>query len=214
MPPAPPGPEDLSALVTLRGRALEKLRFFVISPAHWGEEMTWCDLTTVKCHHRCCGSPQPATSASDVGKLTTGTCPSHLDALERKSSFWVGISECGVARQFVGANARPIFHRSYRTGDNGGDTWHGIGLEQCRTDVDLAAPFAKSDTAPELLQKQTPEHTAAEVRNETGIRKPDPLCSNRFCSFFKRASTLPSDKNLPNIPPLDLSLNAQFFGTR
>jgi hypothetical protein len=131
--------------------------------------------------------------------------------------------DAGMEEQFLGwyseveSRATPLSHRTSNIpslvpaqGTMEGHLAWDAYLEQCRTDADLARSFDKSDTEPELSQKQTPEDIAEEVRNETGIREPDPLVPI-VSQLFQKGFHVTLDKTSP-IPPLDLSLNAQFFG--
>ncbi len=89
-------------------------------------------------------------------------------------------------------------------------------LKECRAEcsipvsVDLVGEAVSSGAAPEDSGRPTPEQIAAAVRNETGRPKLDPLVPI-VSQLFQKGFHATLDKT-SRIPPLDLPINAQFFG--
>jgi len=207
--------EDLSALVSLADGHPNKVRLFVAPLAHWGEEMTWVRFDYVA------DSP-PLLWISAAGNL--GLC--HP---EPHQGHVLLTPDAGMEEQFldwyseVEALAVPL---SWRTSNipslvpaqgtmEGRLAWEAY-LEKCRGEapnpasVDLGKEAATSGSAPERSAKRTSEKIAAEVRNETRRPKLDPLVPI-VSQLFQKGFHATLDKT-SRIPPLDLPINAQFFG--
>jgi hypothetical protein len=206
--------EDLSALVGLADGRASKVRFFVRPLAHWGEELTWVRFDYGE------DSP-PLLWIAASGNL--GLCrpePHHGHVLLTP--------DAEMEEQFLGwysgveALAIPLSHRTSNIpalvpahGTMEGRLAWNAYLETCRIDaatpsVDTGADCDSPALSPEHSLKTTPEEIASAVRNEIGLRLPDPLVPI-VSQLFQKGFHATLDKT-SRIPPLDLPINARFFG--
>jgi hypothetical protein len=206
--------EDLSALAGLAAGCTDKLRFFVRPLAHWGEELTWVRFDYGK------DSP-PLVWIAAAGNLGLGCPEAHSGhvllspdgGMDEQFLIWYS----GVEALSVPLTARtaaiPLLVPAQGTSE-GRLAWEAY-LEKCRTDAadpeaaDNGVDAKPADTRDKPF-KQTSEEIAEEVRKETGIPKPDPLVPI-VSQLFQKGFHVTLDK-ASRIPPLDVPINAQFFG--
>ena len=207
--------DDLAALFSLADGRADRLRFFVRPLAQWGEELTWVRFDYGK------DSP-PLLWIAAAGNLGLGHPEPH-------NGHVLLTPDAGMEEQFlswysgVEALAVPLSQRTSAIPSlvpaqgtmEGRLAWEAY-LENCRADaaasasVDNESEVKSTDSVPENSPKQTPEEIAEEVRKETGIRKPDPLVPI-ISQLFQKGFHATLDK-ASRIPPLDVPINAQFFG--
>lgn len=207
--------EDLSVLAKIAEGHANKVRFFITPLAHWGEEMTWVRFDYGE------DSP-PLLWIAAAGNLGL-RCP------QPHQGHVLLAPDAGMEEQFldwysgVEARAVPLSPRTSNIpslvpaqGTIDGQLAWDTYLKECRAEgsipvsVDLVGEAVSSGAAPEDSGRPTPEQIAAAVRNETGRPKLDPLVPI-VSQLFQKGFHATLDKT-SRIPPLDLPINAQFFG--
>lgn len=206
--------EDLAALISLADVCADKLRFFVQPLAHWGEELTWVRFDYGK------DSPPLLwiAAAGNLGLRHQAPHNGHLlltpDAgMDEQFLGWYSAVEAVAVPLSQRTSAIPPLVPAQGTME-GRLVWEAY-LEKCRSETvapesEHKGPDPMPSDSQENSQKQTPEEIAEEVRKEAGIPKPDPLVPI-VSQLFQKGFHVTLDK-ATRIPPLDVPINAQFFG--
>jgi len=203
--------EDLSAMLTLANSHVGKLKILVRPLSHWGEELTWVRFDYGK-------DTAPLLWIAGSGNFGLGRPEPHQGHV-------LLAPDAGMDEQFVmwysglEAQAVPLDERTARIpalvpaqGTAEGRVAWEVYLENCRketrgtTDKETDSP---SDNGTKHSTERT-EEIAKQVRNETGLQKPDPLVPV-VSQFFQQGCHVTLDK-ASRVPPLEVPISARFFG--
>ena len=210
--------DDLCALVRLAESHPGKLKFYVRPLSSWGEELTWARFDYGK-------DSTPLLWIAAAGNL-------GQDHHEPHRGHLLLTPDAGMDEEFVTwysrveSQAKPLDERTSQIPAlvpaegtiEGRLAWEAY-LEKCKITAcvnsgegESAATegHSNSDGEGEQSTKETPEEIADQVRQETGLPKPD-LLVPVISQLFQKGCHVTLD-NASRIPPLEVSISARFFG--